>query len=208
MKSLHVLAEVKDNRFIAVIRTNNKQKFINVARVLLDNGLKTIEVTLTTPNATEIIKELSHEYQDAIIGAGTVLDKASAQASIEAGARFIVSPGFDKASAQFANTYDIPYIPGCMTVTEMIHASRFGCNIIKLFPASQFNSKAIQDFKGPLPQLEFIPTGGIGINNSEEWLAAGSYAVGIGSEITKIYDEAGASELEKYIKKLMSHNKI
>ncbi|MGW7926449.1 bifunctional 4-hydroxy-2-oxoglutarate aldolase/2-dehydro-3-deoxy-phosphogluconate aldolase [Staphylococcus xylosus] len=204
MKSLNVLTEIKKNEFIAVYRTSDKQKFINIAHILIENGLKTIEVTATTPQANEIIRELS-QYQNATIGGGTILDSASTKAAIEAGASFVVSPGFDTASAKLANSYGVPYIPGCMTVTEMTHASQYGCNIIKLFPSNHFSPKSIKDFQGPLPQLEFIPTGGVGIANSKEWLAAGSYAIGIGSEITKIYDSEGPKGLAKYIRELLKH---
>lgn len=202
LKYQKILNEIKDNQFIAVYRTTDKQKFIDIAHILIENGLKTIEVTATTPQANEIIRELS-QYRDVVIGAGTILDSASTKAAIEAGAKFIVSPGFDKDSAKLSNAYGTLYIPGCMTVTEMIYASHYGCNIIKLFPANQFSSKAIKDFQGPLPQLEFIPTGGIGIANAQEWLAVGSYAIGIGSEITKVYELEGPRGLAKYVRELL-----
>ena len=81
----------------------------------------------------------------------------------------------------------------------------YGCNIIKFFPATQFSSKAIKDFQGPLPQLEFIPTGGIGIDNAQEWLDSGSFAIGIGSEITKVYELEGPSGLAKYVRELLKN---
>lgn len=202
MKSHKVLTEIESNRFIAVYRTTDKPKFIDIAQILIANGLKTIEVTATTPQSNEIIRELS-QYKHAVVGAGTILDSESAKSAIEAGASFIVSPGFDKNSAKLANSYDVPYIPGCMTVTEMMNASQYGCNIIKLFPANQYNSKAIKDFQGPLPQLDFIPTGGVGIANAKDWLDAGSFAIGIGSEITKIYDKEGSNGLSKYVRELL-----
>ncbi|MCG7338900.1 bifunctional 4-hydroxy-2-oxoglutarate aldolase/2-dehydro-3-deoxy-phosphogluconate aldolase [Staphylococcus sp. ACRSN] len=202
MKSRKVLTEIERNQFIAVYRTTDKQKFIDIAQILIENGLKTIEVTATTPHSNEIIRELS-QYKHAVVGAGTILDSESAKSAIEAGASFIVSPGFDKNSAKIANSYDVPYIPGCMTVTEMMNASQYGCNIIKLFPANQYNSKAIKDFQGPLPQLDFIPTGGIGIANAKDWLDSGSFAMGIGSEITKIYDKEGSNGLSKYVRELL-----
>lgn len=202
MKSHKVLTEIESNRFIAVYRTTDKQKFIDIAQILIANGLKIIEVTATTPQSNEIIRELS-QYKHAVVGAGTILDSESANSAIEAGASFIVSPGFDKNSAKLANSYDVPYIPGCMTVTEMMNASQYGCNIIKLFPANQYNSKAIKGFQGPLPQLDFIPTGGVGIANAKDWLDSGSFAIGIGSEITKIYDKEGPNGLSKYVRELL-----
>lgn len=203
MKSIQVLNEIQSNKLIAVYRTTDKQKYIDIAQILIENGLKVIEVTATTPQANEIIRELS-QYEDVVVGAGTILDSESAKSAIEAGATFIVSPGFDKYTAKLANSYDVPYIPGCMTVTEMMNASRYGCNIIKLFPANQFSPKSIKDFQGPLPQLEFIPTGGVDRANAKDWLDAGSFAIGIGSEITKIYEKEGSSGLSKYVQELLN----
>lgn len=204
MKSSKVLKKIKSDKFIAVYRTTDKQKFIDIAQILIENGLKTIEVTATTPQANEIIRELS-KYTNVTVGAGTILDSESTKAAIEAGASFIVSPGFDEHSAKLACNYDIPYIPGCMTVTEMIHASQYGCNIIKLFPANQFSPKSIKDFQGPLPHLEFIPTGGVGIDTVGNWFDVGSFAIGIGSEIIKVYDTEGSKGLDSYVHKLLNH---
>ncbi|WP_436860715.1 bifunctional 4-hydroxy-2-oxoglutarate aldolase/2-dehydro-3-deoxy-phosphogluconate aldolase [Mammaliicoccus lentus] len=202
MESKNLLNVINKEKIIAVIRTKNKDDFIDIVNILKENNIKIIEVTLTTPNSFEIIKELS-QYDDLIIGAGTVLDSSSANLAIQSGAQFIVSPAFDKLTAEFLNIKDVPYIPGCMTVKEMIVAYKYGCKVLKLFPASQFNTGAIKDIKGPLPNLEFIPTGGININNFKDWLSAGSYAVGLGGEITKIYKEKGKEHLSAYLQKLV-----
>lgn len=212
MKATSLLNVINKEKIIAVIRTKNKDDFIDIVNVLKENNIKIIEVTLTTPKAFEIIKELS-QYDDLIIGAGTVLDSSSANLAIQNGAQFIVSPAFDKLTAEFLNIKNVPNIPGCMTVKEMIVAYKYGCEVLKLFPASQFNTNAIKDFKGPLPNLEFIPTGGINIDNFIDWISAGSYAVGLGGEITKIYKEKGKEHLSAYLQKLVAkcskkHTKI
>jgi 2-dehydro-3-deoxyphosphogluconate aldolase/(4S)-4-hydroxy-2-oxoglutarate aldolase len=149
----------------------------------------------------EIITTLSQK-DNALIGAGTVLDSVSARVAILNGAKFIVSPSFDKETAKVANLYDVPYVPGVMTVKEMIEAMTYGCKVLKLFPATQFTPSSIKDFRGPLPTTEFIPTGGVGKKNHQEWLDAGSFAVGIGSEITKVYQQNGADGLKQYVSEL------
>ncbi|MEB8210997.1 bifunctional 4-hydroxy-2-oxoglutarate aldolase/2-dehydro-3-deoxy-phosphogluconate aldolase [Staphylococcus succinus] len=203
MKSTKVLEMIHEGQHIAVMRTDHAESFLDIANIIIDQGLNIIEVTLTTPDAMHIIAQLS-KREDALIGVGTVLDSVSARTAILNGAKFIVSPSFDEETAKMANLYDVPYIPGCMTVKEMVESFQFGCKVLKLFPATQFSPNALKDFKGPLPQIEIIPTGGIGKNNHKTWLDAGSFAVGIGSEITKIYTQEGKLALEQYISVLKS----
>ncbi|SCS20353.1 bifunctional 4-hydroxy-2-oxoglutarate aldolase/2-dehydro-3-deoxy-phosphogluconate aldolase [Staphylococcus caeli] len=203
MNATETMQAIRQGKHIAVMRTDDAESFLNIAHTIIDNGLNIIEVTLTTPNAMDIIAELSQK-DGAIIGAGTVLDSVSARTAILNGATFIVSPSFDEETAKMANLYNIPYIPGCMTVTEMVTSLRYGCKVLKLFPATQFSPKSIKDFKGPLPQIEIVPTGGVGKDNHREWLKAGSFAVGIGSEITKIYEQQGQAALVQYVTELKS----
>lgn len=203
MNSVETMKTIQQEQHIAVMRTDDAKSFLDIAQTIIDKGLNVIEVTLTTPNGIDIIGELS-KREDALIGAGTVLDSVSARNAILNGAKFIVSPSFDKETAKMANLYDVPYIPGCMTVKEMVESLRYGCKVLKLFPATQFSPKSIKDFKGPLPQIEIVPTGGVGKDNHQEWLDAGSFAVGIGSEITKIYQQQGKAGLMDYVAELKS----
>ncbi|MEB5899321.1 bifunctional 4-hydroxy-2-oxoglutarate aldolase/2-dehydro-3-deoxy-phosphogluconate aldolase [Staphylococcus arlettae] len=203
MNSTQTMQEIKKVQHIAVMRTNSGEEFTEIANTIIDEGLNVIEVTLTTPDAMEVISTLA-KREDALVGAGTVLDSVSARTAILNGADFIVSPAFDIETAKIANLYDVPYVPGVMTVKEMIEAMQYGCKVLKLFPATQFSPKAIKDFKGPLPHVEIIPTGGVGKDNHKEWLDAGSFAVGIGSEITKIYQQQGKSALVDYVKAIKS----
>lgn len=201
MNSMETMHKINSSKHIAVMRTDDKQEFVDIANIIIEQGLDVIEVTLTTPQAMEIITTLSQK-DNALIGAGTVLDSVSARVAILNGAKFIVSPSFDKETAKVANLYDVPYVPGVMTVKEMIEAMTYGCKVLKLFPATQFTPSSIKDFRGPLPTTEFIPTGGVGKKNHQEWLDAGSFAVGIGSEITKVYQQNGADGLKQYVSEL------
>src|SRR5699024_4507848 len=153
MDSINTMKEIQQGQHIAVMRTDDAASFLDIAHTIIDKGLHIIEVTLTTPNAMDIIAKLS-KREDALIGDGTVLDSVSARTAILNGAKLIVSPSFDKETAKIANLYDVPYIPGCMTVKEMVESLRYGCKVLKLFPATQYTPKSIKEFKGPLQQIE------------------------------------------------------
>ena len=137
------------------------------------------------PNVQEVIQELAAEYQgkEVVIGAGTVLDVVTARLAILAGAEYIVSPSFDQATAELCNLYQIPYLPGCMTITEMQTALKSGVDIVKLFPGSISGPSIVSAIKAPLPQVNIMPTGGVGLDNMSEWFAAGVTAVGVGGNL-------------------------
>ncbi len=137
------------------------------------------------PDAESIIKELSLTYHDSnvVIGAGTVLDAVTARIAILAGAQFIVSPCFDEQTAKLCNLYQIPYMPGCMTITEMKTALEYGVKIIKLFPGSVYSPEYIKAVKAPLPQVNIMPTGGVSLDNIRQWIQNGSFAVGVGGNL-------------------------
>ena len=118
-----------------------------------------------------------------MIGAGTVLDATTARLAIMAGAAFIVSPCFDIETAKICNLYQIPYLPGCMTINEMKEALKAGADIVKLFPGSAFGPKIVGAFKAPLPQLNIMPTGGVSLENMADWFKAGVVAVGVGGNL-------------------------
>ena len=120
-----------------------------------------------------------------VIGAGTVLDPETARACILAGANYIVSPALNLDTVKLCNRYRVPMLPGVMTPTEAVTAMEAGCDIIKIFPGNIVGPAAISSFKGPLPQSEFMPSGGVDVDNVDKWIKAGAYAVGTGSSLTK-----------------------
>lgn len=138
------------------------------------------------PKADKVITSLSNKFSkdELIVGAGTVLDSETARIAILAGAKYIVSPGFDIETAKLCNRYQIPYMPGCMTITEMIKAMEAGADIIKVFPGSVYGPDFIKAIKGPLPQAVLMPTGGVSIDNVDKWIKNGCVAVGVGGELT------------------------
>lgn len=185
MQRVELLEKIEAAGVIAVIRGDSKEQGKKACEALIAGGMMGLEITFTLPKANEVIEELIAERKDAriVIGAGTVLDATTARLAILAGAEFIVSPTFDQATAEVCNLYQIPYLPGCMTITEMKTALKAGVDIIKLFPGSAFGPAIISAFKAPLPQLNIMPTGGVNSENLGEWLSAGAIAVGAGGSL-------------------------
>ena len=185
MKKIEILKRVTESKVVAVVRANSSEEAILISEACIKGGIKAIEVTFTVDYAHEVIKALKQKFKNELmIGAGTVLDSETARVAILNGADFIVSPAFDLESAKLCNRYQIPYMPGCMTITEMVRAMEAGCDIIKVFPGNAFGPSFIKAVKGPLPQINLMPTGGVSLANCKEWLNNGCVAVGVGGELT------------------------
>lgn len=186
LKKMDILQRIEEAGVIAVLRGETKEEVLNAGHAVIKGGMKSIELTFTAPQADEIIKELADyykDYADIVIGAGTVLDATTARLAIIAGAQYIVSPSFNLATAEMCNLYQIPYLPGCMTITEMETALKSGVDIVKLFPGSVYGPSIVKAFKAPLPYLNIMPTGGVSLDNMEEWFNEGVVAVGIGGNL-------------------------
>lgn len=188
MKRTNILIRLEQAGVIAVVRGKSKEEALKASAAIVEGGLYGIELTFTVPQADEVIKELVEVYKEndeVVIGAGTVLDATTARLAILAGAEYIVSPCFDKETAILCNLYQIPYLPGCMTITEAKEALKSGVDIVKLFPGSAYGPSIIGAFKAPMPQLNIMPTGGVSLDNLAEWFAAGVVAVGVGGNLLK-----------------------
>ena len=169
----------------------------------MEGGIDSIEITFTVPGAQKVIEDLVVEFGDKLlIGAGTVLDSETARIAILAGANFIVSPGFNLETAKLCNRYQIPYMAGCMTVTEMIAAMEAGVDVLKVFPGSAFGPDFIKAIKGPLPQAVMMPTGGVSIDNVDKWIKNGCIAVGVGGNLTKGSSEDMTNAAKEFVEKV------
>lgn len=199
-----VLEQITAHRLVAVIRGNSSDEAIEIIEAAVEAGLNCIEITYTTPNVQSVFEKVRHT--DTLIGAGSVLDSATARHAILNGAKFIVSPNFNIEIAKLCNRYSIPYLPGCMTISEIVSALEAGCSMIKLFPANQFDPGFLKAVKGPLPNVDIMPTGGIGLANINDWLDAGAVAVGIGSDLNKAYEAKGKTGVFEAVKSYL--NKI
>jgi 2-dehydro-3-deoxyphosphogluconate aldolase / (4S)-4-hydroxy-2-oxoglutarate aldolase len=187
MKRLETIKKIAEGGVVAVIRAESKEQGIKIVDAVKKGGIKALEITMTVPGAIDIIKELSEVYknEDVIIGAGTVLDSETARACILAGAKYIVSPCLNAEVVKLCNRYRVPVMPGVMTVKEAVEALELGAEILKVFPGNAFGPSIISSFKGPLPQANFMPTGGVSLDNIKDWIKAGAVAVGTGSDLTK-----------------------
>ena len=190
MKKEQVLAKMKEDCLVAVVRAKDLEQGEKVVDAIIAGGINFIEITMTMDegNPVEFIAKVAEKYRDnkdVVIGAGTVLDPETARAVILAGANYVVSPGLNADTIRMCNRYRVPMLPGVMTPTEAITALECGCDVIKIFPGNIMGPAAISSFKGPLPQGEFMPSGGVDVDNVDKWIKAGAYAVGTGSSLTK-----------------------
>lgn len=185
IKKLDIIKKITDSGLVVVIRAENSDEAKKITEACLKGGAAAIEITYTVPGATKVIEELSKEYsKDIIIGAGTVLDPETARIAILSGAQYVVSPSFSKETIKLCNRYQIPCMPGVMTIEGVIEAMESGADILKIFPGEVFGPKIIKAIKGPLPQANMMPTGGVSIDNVGEWIKAGAVAVGVGGSLT------------------------
>ena len=209
MIKINTLRALKECGVVAVVRGNSKEVGVEISKACVKGGVKALEVAYTNKFANDIIKELSEIYEgqdDVVIGAGTVLDAETARAAMLAGAKYIVSPAFDLETAKICNRYKVPYLPGIMTINEIIAAHEAGVDFVKLFPGSAFGQGYVKAIKGPLPYANIMVTGGVNIDNLDSWIKAGVDAVGIGGELNKLGEEGKFDEItaicEQYMAKL------
>ncbi|MEW4370876.1 bifunctional 2-keto-4-hydroxyglutarate aldolase/2-keto-3-deoxy-6-phosphogluconate aldolase [Paenibacillus kandeliae] len=192
MKKLQILQKIIDSGVVAVLRGDSADQVFKMAEQAIAGGIKVIEVTLTVPGALQAIEKLSRIYSwksqtadnFAIIGAGTVLEPQTARAAILAGAEFVVGPSLNPETVKICNLYRIPVLPGVTTLEGVQHALELGVDIVKLFPGNLYQPSIIKTLKGPMPQANFMPTGGVSLDNLGEWIKGGAVAVGIGSDLT------------------------
>ncbi|WJH36763.1 bifunctional 2-keto-4-hydroxyglutarate aldolase/2-keto-3-deoxy-6-phosphogluconate aldolase [Paenibacillus aurantius] len=192
MKKIKLLQQITEQGVVAVLRGETPEEVVEMAEQAIEGGIKVIEVTMTVPFALRAIEDLAKRYsstssdpsQFAIIGVGTALDPETARAAILSGAEFVVGPSLNPATVTLCNRYRIPIMPGCMTIQEIQTALELGVDIVKLFPGNLFSPSMIKAIKGPLPQANIMPTGGVSLSNLGEWIKAGAIAVGIGSDLT------------------------
>jgi 2-dehydro-3-deoxyphosphogluconate aldolase/(4S)-4-hydroxy-2-oxoglutarate aldolase len=170
---------------VPVVRTPTPELAMRAAAAVMEGGISTFEITMTVPNAVEVIRALVARFGDrALVGAGTVLDAAGAEACIDAGAAFVVSPGFDAAMVAAARARNTVVMPGALTPTEVITAWKAGADVVKIFPASAAGGAPyLRALRGPLPQVKLMPTGGVNVSTAAAYIEAGAVALGVGSEL-------------------------
>jgi len=170
---------------VPVVRASSPQQAMQAAEAVCAGGIPIVEVTMTVPGAIDVITQLAKAAgKDILIGAGTVTDADTAQRCLDAGAEFIVSPGFDLPTVKLAQANKVLVIPGALTPTEIIVAVKAGSDLVKIFPCGTVGgAKYIKALKGPFPDVPMVPTGGVNLETAADFILAGAEALGIGGEL-------------------------
>ena len=170
---------------VPVVRASSPSEARLAAEAVCEGGIPIVEITMTVPGAIEVIRELAkHSASDLLVGAGTVLNVDTARRCLDAGAQFLVSPGFNPHTVDLAGREGKLIMAGALTPTEIIAAWEAGADFVKVFPCGQVGgAKYIKAIKGPLPQVPLVPTGGVNLSTAAEFLEAGAAALGIGGEL-------------------------
>ncbi|MGH3086640.1 MAG: bifunctional 4-hydroxy-2-oxoglutarate aldolase/2-dehydro-3-deoxy-phosphogluconate aldolase [Rubrobacteraceae bacterium] len=180
----NALRRVRELGLLAVVRGESREAALEVVGALVEGGVLGIEVTFTTPEASGVMKDLDEEYGDIILlGAGTVINHEQVERAAEAGATFLVSPGCDPDLLPAMLDTGLLTLPGALTPSEVMLARRLGAPAVKLFPGSSGGPSYLKALLGPFPDIAFVPTGGVSLDNIADWFAAGAFAVGAGSSL-------------------------
>ncbi|HEV3436269.1 MAG TPA: bifunctional 4-hydroxy-2-oxoglutarate aldolase/2-dehydro-3-deoxy-phosphogluconate aldolase [Gemmata sp.] len=178
------LQRVIDCGIVAVVRFSDPDPLVEVIKALADGGVTVAEVTLTVPNALDVIREAKRKLGDRVLlGAGTVLDPETARAALLAGAEFLVAPNLNLDVIKLCRRYDKLVMPGAFTPTEVVTAWEAGADIVKVFPADVVGPAFFKALRGPLPQVKLMPTGGVDLTTAAEFLKAGAVCLGVGGQL-------------------------
>lgn len=192
-----ILNEILKRKAVAVIRAKEPEKLKKIIEAIAAGGITVAEITMTVPNAIQLIEKMSNVFDGKIIiGVGSVLNKQVALDAIKAGAKYVVSPILKKEIIETSHHYNIPVMPGCFTPTEIQTAFEYGADIVKVFPADVVGMEFFKAILAPMPHLKLMPTGGVSLTNAGEWIKAGACAVGLGSALL----DKKAIETENYSK--------
>jgi 2-dehydro-3-deoxyphosphogluconate aldolase/(4S)-4-hydroxy-2-oxoglutarate aldolase len=185
MKTQDILRAITDIGIVPVVRTTTADAAIRSIEAIFRGGVRAAEITMTVPGAIRALEKVADQFGDSImLGAGTVLDPETARACMLAGAQFFVTPSLNLKTIEIARRYSKVICAGALTPTEVVTAWEAGADVIKIFPADAVGGpKYIKALKGPLPQVEMIPTGGVNLNTAADFLRAGACAVAVGGEL-------------------------
>jgi 2-dehydro-3-deoxyphosphogluconate aldolase/(4S)-4-hydroxy-2-oxoglutarate aldolase len=184
-----VSAKIREIGIIPAVRLHTAEEALFAAEAMSGAGIPIVEVTITVPNALEVIRHLAESSPDLIVGAGTVLDLGWARRCLDAGARFLTSPGFDRKIVDFAVHEGVVVFPGASTPTEIMEGAKAGADFVKIFPCAQLGGPGyIKALKSPFPEVPFIAAGGVNQQTAGDFILAGASALGIGRDL--IHEDA------------------
>ncbi len=182
------IALIREVGVVPIVRTPSPEDAFRAAEAIISGGIGIAEITLTVPNAIRVMERVAERFGDKVLlGAGTILDPESCRAALLAGAQFIVTPALDLRVIEVARRYSKPCIPGALTPTEVVTAWQAGADLVKIFPCGPLGGpKYIRALKGPFPQIDFVPTGGVNLETTPEFIKAGAAAVAVGGELVDL----------------------
>ena len=182
------LTKIREIGLVPIVRVPTEEDAMRAAEALAQGGIGIAEITMTVPGALRVMEAVSARYGDKVLlGAGTVLDPETCRAAILAGAEFIVTPALDVRVIELARRYGKPIFPGSLTPTEVVTAWQAGADMVKIFPCGALGGpKYIKALKGPLPQIDMVPTGGVNLENAAEYIKAGAGAIAVGTELVDL----------------------
>lgn len=185
MQKKEILNFITEIGIVPVVRTTSAESAIKAIEAIYNGGIRAAEITMTVPGAIKALEKVADQFGDKIVlGAGTVLDPETARVCMLAGAEFFVTPSLKVATIEMAKRYSKVICPGAMTPTEVLTAWDAGADVVKIFPAGNLGGpKYIKALKGPFPQIEMIPTGGVNLDTAGDFLKAGACAVAVGGEL-------------------------
>jgi 2-dehydro-3-deoxyphosphogluconate aldolase / (4S)-4-hydroxy-2-oxoglutarate aldolase len=207
MNRTEIAKRIETTGIVPIVRAPSAELAAAAARAILAAGIDVLEITMTVPNATSVLRQLRKELGDSVLlGAGTVLDAQAAKECIDAGAEFIVAPGTDLETIRAAHALDKPIAPGALTPTEVITAWKAGADMVKIFPCSALGGASyLKALKAPLPHVKMLPTGGVDVTTAAEFIKAGAVALGVGAAVVdlKVMAEKGPGAVTEKCKQLV-----
>ena len=179
------LGRIREVGLVPIVRAPSAEDALLAAEAIVAGNIGILEITMTIPNAIQVIEKVANKFGDKLLlGAGTILDTETARAALLAGAEFIVTPALNLQVIELARRYSKPIMPGALTPTEVVTAWQAGADIVKIFPCGPVGgAKYIKALKGPFPQIELIPTGGVNLETTPDFIKAGAAAVAVGGEL-------------------------
>lgn len=186
MSKHHDLQRVLDSGLVAVVRSPDSQQLVEVCRALADGGISVVEITMTVPDALDVVRQVRKALGDRVLlGAGTILDAETARAALLAGAEYLVAPTLNLDVIRVCQRYSKLVMPGCFTPTEILTAWEAGADVVKVFPADVLGPAFFKAVRAPLPQVRLMPTGGVDLTTAAEFLKAGACCLGVGSQLVE-----------------------
>lgn len=207
MKKMNITKKMYDTGALAIVRAETIERASEIADGCIEGKIPVMEMSYTLNNAGDIIQQLTKKYGEQLcVGAGTVLDAQTARHAILHGAQFIIAPNYNEEVAEMCNCYQIPYAPGCTSITEAVNGLSKGAAFIKAFPISDFyGPKLVKVFKTPIPDMPILASGGINLDNLQEWLNSGVDICGFGGLLTKGSSKDIAENAKKIHEVIQNH---